>query len=120
MGTQVILEKKLNISFIFPPEFILNCKFSSEEKLTDHFKKHRREFNFESETEYLRSAQAFISTMGNENVLLKIRDDGEIVLYNPFTNEFAVLTWYGIIRTYFKPDPKIHKKPTNLDYFYRP
>jgi filamentous hemagglutinin len=38
-------------------------------------------------------------------------------LYNPSTNEFAVVTSNGIIRTYFKPDPAIHGYKTNLDYY---
>jgi pyocin large subunit-like protein len=49
--------------------------------------------------------------------LEKTRTNGDIVRFNPVTNEFGVARADGVIRTYFKPDPAVHGFPTNLDYF---
>ncbi len=40
-----------------------------------------------------------------------------IVRFNPVTDEFGVLSSSGTIKTYYKPDPVIHGKVSNLDYF---
>ncbi|HYD38569.1 MAG TPA: hypothetical protein VEA60_13215, partial [Allosphingosinicella sp.] len=33
------------------------------------------------------------------------------------TQEFGIIRKDGAIRTYFKPDPKVHRMKTNEDYF---
>ncbi len=42
---------------------------------------------------------------------------GDTVRFNPETDEFGALTRDGRFRTYYRPDPKRHGFPTNLDYF---
>ena len=91
--------------------------FSNSNSLYDHFNKHGAEFGYTNESEYLKGAQDFIGTKGNEGVLSKIRANGDTVIYNPNTNEFAVVTKDGTIVTYFKPDTAIHGYETNLDYY---
>ena len=91
--------------------------FATPQKLSEHFKKHGAEFGFKSESEYLAAAQKFASSQPGSDVLVKIRANGDRVIYNVSTNEFAVVTPDGTIRTYFKPDPAKHGYPTNLDYF---
>jgi len=91
--------------------------FADSSQLTDHFTKHRAEFGFNTESQYLQGAQNFIGTEGNTGVLSRVRANGDKVLYNPSTNEFAVVASDGTIRTYFKPDPDIHGYQTNLDYY---
>jgi RHS repeat-associated protein len=91
--------------------------FADSTTLAEHFKKHGAEFGFTSESEYLAGAQKFVASEGTEGVLSKVRANGDIVLYNSSTNEFAVVSRDEIIRTYFKPDPSIHGYETNLDYF---
>ena len=91
--------------------------FATPQKLSEHFKKHGAEFGFTSESEYLAAAQKFASRQPGSDVLVKIRANGDRVIYNVSTNEFAVVTPDGTIRTYFKPDPAKHSYPTNLDYF---
>jgi filamentous hemagglutinin len=49
--------------------------------------------------------------------LEKTRPNGDVVRYNPATDEFGVVKPDGTIRTYYKPDPARHGRPTNLDYF---
>ncbi len=91
--------------------------FSNSNSLSDHFNKHGAEFGYTNESEYLKGAQDFIGTKGNEGVLSKVRANGDTVIYNPNTNEFAVVTKDGTIVTYFKPDTTIHGYETNLDYY---
>ncbi len=91
--------------------------FSNHDNLSDHFNKHGAEFGYTNESQYLKGAQDFIGTKGNQGVLSKVRANGETVIYNPKTNEFAVLSKDGSIITYFKPDPAIHGYQTNLDYY---
>jgi len=91
--------------------------FASGKDLTSHFLKHGSEFGFTTEAQYLNGAQNFVATKGDKGVLVKVRANGDTVIYNPTTNEFAVTRSNGTIKTYFKPDPAVHKKPTNLDYF---
>jgi len=89
--------------------------FNDPDNLSDHFLKHGAEFGFKTEKEYLTAAQNFVSTKGNRGVLSTVRANGDTVIYNPTTNEFAVVTNSGSIRTFFKPDPAIHGYETNLD-----
>lgn len=49
-------------------------------------------------------------------MLEKARPNGDIVLYNPGTDEFGVVSSRGDIRTYYKPDTAVHGKGSNLDY----
>ncbi|OGO25833.1 MAG: hypothetical protein A2136_00640 [Chloroflexi bacterium RBG_16_54_11] len=94
-----------------------NRGFSNANSLTDHFKKHGAEFGYTNESQYLKGAQDFVGTKGNQGVLSKVRANGETVIYNPKTNEFAIVSKDGSIITYFKPDPAIHGYQTNLDYY---
>jgi filamentous hemagglutinin len=47
----------------------------------------------------------------------KVRSDGDVVRYNPNTDEFGVGSSGGSICTYYKPDPAVHGKRSNLEYF---
>jgi RHS repeat-associated protein len=91
--------------------------FASTKDLTSHFLKHGSEFGFKTKAQYLKGAQDFVATKGDKGVLVKVRANGDTIIYNPTTNEFAVTRSNGTIKTYLKPDPAVHKKPTNLDYF---
>lgn len=92
-------------------------KFSSEKELQRHFDKHGKDFGSKNPAEYRSQADKFLNTERSPGTLEKIRDNGEIVRFNPKTDEFGVTKPDGIIKTYFRPNPKIHGKPTNLDYF---
>jgi len=65
--------------------------FATPQKLSEHFKKHGAEFGFTSESEYLAAAQEFASSQPGSDVLVKIRANGNRVIYNVSTNEFAVV-----------------------------
>ena len=77
--------------------------FASNEKLEAHFEKHGAEFGAGTPGEYAARAKGFMEGPKGPGVLEKLRPNGDVVRYNPATNEFGVKTRGGIIRTYFKP-----------------
>ncbi len=66
--------------------------------------------------DYVKKAKSFVNNPPI-GTLTKIRANGDVVLYNPFSNTFAVRTADGVPRTLFKPDTAKHGYATNLDYF---
>lgn len=50
---------------------------------------------------------------------MKIRANGEIVLYNPLTNVYGAFTSNKIPKTLYKPSINNHDFSTNLEYFYK-
>ena len=92
-------------------------KFSSEKELQRHFDDHGNDFGAKNPAEYRAQADKFLNTERSPGTLEKIRGNGDIVRFNPKTDEFGVSRPDGTIRTYYKPNPQIHGKPTNLDYF---
>ena len=52
-----------------------------------------------------------------EGLATKIDARGVIRVYDEATNTFGSFNASGATRTFFKPDPKIHGYPTNLDYW---
>ncbi|HEY3940443.1 MAG TPA: hypothetical protein VGL97_23650 [Bryobacteraceae bacterium] len=93
------------------------AKFTDDAKLQSHFEDHGGDFGARTEAEYQQQASDFLTRIKPQGVLEKIRPNGDIVRYNPATEEFGVLSKSGAVRTYYKPDPAIHGYPTNLDYF---
>jgi len=90
--------------------------FANEAKVLDHFARHGADFGANSAAEYESMASDFLT--GDLNGLEGTRLNGELVRFNPATDEFGVLKADGsTIKTYFKPDPAVHGYPTNLDYF---
>lgn len=90
-------------------------QFASEKQLDNHYVKHvirQKEFGNLSKEEYLRRAQELVTSQPGGDILVKKRSNGDRLFYNKRTNEFAVLTEDGIIRTFFKPRD-------GFDYFRR-
>jgi pyocin large subunit-like protein len=90
-------------------------QFASEKQLDNHYVKHvirQKEFGNLSKEEYLRRAQELVTSQPGGDILVKKRSNGDRLFYNKRTNEFAVLTEDGIIRTFFKPKD-------GIDYFRR-
>lgn len=50
--------------------------------------------------------------------LKKTRSNGDVLVYNPFTNTFGAFNKDGLPRTMFKPDPAKHGYKNNLEYYY--
>lgn len=85
-----------------------------------HWADHKDEFpEFRNAKEYVEGAWRIVRSpppgtlMKNRSVV----DTAETVFYNPTTNIFVVRAANGAPKTMFRPNPAIHKLPTNLDYF---
>lgn len=82
-----------------------------------HFIDHRTDFGAKDEIEYELMADEFLGAPLPLGTLECVRGAGDIIRFNPASNEFGVLSRSGIIRTYYKPNIRIHGMATNLDYF---
>lgn len=71
-------------------------------QLRAHFLKHKEEFDYKTEKEYLNGARRILDSVKTKEILEKIQPDGDILHYNIRTGEFAVMTDQGRIKTYFK------------------
>lgn len=92
-------------------------RFKTSLKRTEHFNHHGADFGAASITVYETQADAFLRRPLSATCFERRRADGDIVRFDSATDEFAVLSNDGFIRTYFKPDPVIHMQPTNYDYY---
>ena len=82
-----------------------------------HWKKHGAEFpHLHNAKEYVEDAWNFL-LKSPAGTLRKSRANGEIVLFDPATDTFAVYLPNGTPKTMFKPDPSKHGYACNLDYF---
>ena len=70
-------------------------------QLQAHFAKHGYQFGTISEEEYLEDARKLLDAPVGNDLLEKVRPNGDIERYRPSTNEFSVMTRTGRIRTYF-------------------
>ncbi|WP_246289360.1 hemagglutinin repeat-containing protein [Achromobacter deleyi] len=93
------------------------ARFADQAKLDDHFARHGSDFGAKNALEYQAQADKFLTSSKPAGVLEKARPNGDVVRYNPGTDEFGVVSSGGSIRTYYKPDPAVHGKGSNLDYF---
>lgn len=85
-------------------------KFRNSKLLNDHYNKHGKDMGFKSASDYEKAASDVIN---NPDALHKIEaEDGDYVYYVEATNEFAILSTDGYIRTYFLPDK-------GIDYYNR-
>jgi len=91
-------------------------KLSRFENAAKHWRDHGSDFpGLTTVTDYVRKAHSFVNNppMGT---FRKVRANGDVVLYNPFSNTFAVKGADGLPRTMYKPDPAIHGQATNWAY----
>ena len=93
--------------------------FASDALRESHFAKHSANLGLKTSAAYEKAASSFLSGKAGRGVLQGTREGGDIVRFNPKTNEFGVLSKDGNIRTYFKPDPKEHGLTDNLEYYKR-
>lgn len=76
--------------------------FRSKKLLESHYEKHGIDMGFATPEEYETAASAVIQSP--EALYKTEKEDGDGVYYIEATNEFAVLSTDGYIRTYFLPD----------------
>lgn len=96
-------------------------RFRTPQKRLEHFLDHGAEVGAVDEIMYEQLADAFLSQpvdpVNRPELCECVRDNGEMFRYNIKTEEFGNVSSNGYIRTYFKPDPRIHDFPTNYHYY---
>lgn len=85
--------------------------------LSKHFLDHRLEVGATSVEDYAQKASAFLRDSQRLGFPTKIGPDGIIRIYDEATNTFGAYNPDGTTATFFKPDPMIHGRPTNMDYW---
>jgi len=73
-------------------------------QLEAHYEKHGGQFGEITIDQYLDQARNLLDAPPSNDILEKIRPNGDILHYRASTGEFAVMTKRGRIRTYFKTD----------------
>lgn len=73
-------------------------------QLEAHYIKHKHEFGDISKEQYLSRARILLNSAPGKDILEKRRDNGDVLHYRVGSGEFAVMTFEGRIRTYFKSD----------------
>ena len=91
-----------------------NGRFADGRKVHDHFNRHGSDLGATTAAEYEQQANSFLRGPRGNGFLEKSRPIGDIVRYNPATDEFGIVKQDG---TYYKPDPAVDGRPRNLDYF---
>ncbi len=111
VGTHLIAERKPSKTIGHPvsetdkPSRIWSSrkKASSVENAYGHWRRHGHEFpEFRNAREYVEAARAFVSNPP-KGVLMKRRENGELLIYDPRTNTFAVRSATGEPKTMFRP-----------------
>lgn len=80
-----------------------NANFASGQ-LEAHFAKHADEWGAIGQDAYLARARSMLSSDPGGNLAGFVRSNGDVLRYNVRTNEFAVGSSSGVIRTLFRPD----------------
>jgi pyocin large subunit-like protein len=81
-------------------------QFASQKLFDGHFAKHAAEWGAGNITKagYLKRAQDLLGRAVGGDILGAVRANGDMLRYNVRTNEFAVGTADGFIRTLFRPE----------------
>jgi len=82
--------------------------FKNNEEFDSYYEKHNKEWGDKiSREEYVSRSRALMRKKADENILEKVRENGDIMKYNVRENEFLVVDKNGNIRTFFKPESKL-------------
>ena len=82
----------------------LKAKNFAPGQLEVHYQKHGDQFGNITIDQYLALARELLNAPAGIDVLEKIRPNGDILHFRVSSREFAAMTTYGRIRTYFKTD----------------
>lgn len=93
------------------------AKWANHKRLKRHFKDHGSDFNSTSEEDYAKKANAFYERSKVQKVRKKLDEDKNLRIWDEETNEFGSYNYNGETLTYYKPNPNIHKRGTNKDYW---
>ncbi len=82
-----------------------------------HWQEHGADFpELLNARQYAEASKTFIRNPP-AGTLTKIRANGDVVLYNPSTNSFAISNAEGLPRTMYRPSLGRHPYSTNMEYF---
>lgn len=73
-------------------------------QLEAHYLKHGYQFGNITQGEYLENARELLNAPAGNDILEKVRSNGDILHYRVSTGEFVVMASDGRIKTYFKTD----------------
>jgi hypothetical protein len=79
--------------------------FLNPRQLNRHYASHGAEFGANTATDYQALADMFLGATRVQPIEECVRGKGDIVRFNPTTDEYGVLDSGGTIRRYFKPLP---------------
>lgn len=91
--------------------------FKHRYDLSRHFARHGQEFQASTADEYERLADAFMIGPLRQGALECLNTEGNIVRFDPRTEEFGVLTGAGHIATFMIVRPLPSSRQTSMDYF---
>jgi len=91
--------------------------WSNPKTLADHFNRHGADFAASTADDYIQQASRFFRKSQLENLPTKLDPNGVTRVYDAKTNTFGSFGPDGAIKTFYKPDPAIHKYRTNIDYW---
>ena len=101
----------------FPAGYVANAvPFKHRYDLNRHFARHGEDFGAESADEYESLADAFMKGPLRHGALECTRD-GDLVRFDPRTDEFGVLTREGHVATFMILRPLPSDRQTALEYF---
>ena len=91
---------------------------TSAQNASRHFSGHGADFpDIQNSVEYVGKAQNFLRTPPGGR-LTRVRANGDVARWHPSSNTFGVMDAGGASRTFFRPDPSVHRYANNWDYFY--
>lgn len=87
---------------------IYKYTFYNTDSMVQHYVKHGHQTDCNSMEDYLYKANMVV--INKSSLSKKQKKDGDLVYYNPKTNEFVVIAKAGYLRTYFKANDKYYNK----------
>ena len=76
----------------------------NKKTLKDHFSRHGKQMDCTTAEEYNAKAVSFANTINKEKYESFVAKNGSTYKYDASTNRLAVISKFGIVVTYYKPD----------------
>lgn len=96
--------------------------FRDEISSLDHFSRHGARLGVATLEEYIKKADIFLGGPKDSDIIECVRQNGNILRYNPVSDEFGVIDANKVILTFYVINLDLRAKakyPTNINYFQR-
>ena len=105
--------------------------FADYNRRLTHYGDHAKDFGAANDIQYERMADVFLGSPAPVGAFECYRPGGDLIRYDPTTNELGILAPTGIIHSYYKPKfckhataieiarRKCHRRKTHLEYVKR-